>query len=228
MLLDRDPRSVRIERLMAERSRSFRWLAEKLGTSHVSVRKWILGEAKPRDDAVWRQMLDLLEESGIVSHVDNLLARGFALTAAVPSWLGARASLDPMDEEEFEQDDAPYEIPTAFLVGGDRKIDRHMVARVAGMSMSPRIVSGDRVIIFMDQVLFPDSIVLAESPDRQVFLKALRFDSKARRYELHSLAHDGQRFEDLDGWKIIGYAVAILGDQDGRNVEWRMGAHLRA
>lgn len=153
---------------------------------------------------------------------------GFALTAAIRSWRSALAAIDAIEDGYFEQADVPHEVPTAFLIGGSTKLDHHDVVSVSGTSMSPRINPGDRVLFFRDSTPRPNTIVMAESQDGRVFVKVLRFTS-AGRFELHSIAEHGATFANLSGWKILGYALAIIGDHDrSRNIEWDGGAPLKA
>lgn len=157
---------------------------------------------------------------------DRALVEGFVTTAAIRSWKGALAGFN--GEECYFEEDGTFEVPVAFLVGGISKIELHDVVRVSGMSMAPRIVSGDRVIVYRDETLIRNSIVLATSPDDKVYLKVLRRAND--RWELASLGK-GDHFTDLSGWRIHGYAVTIIRTDDeepGPNVEWRSGKPLRA
>jgi len=157
---------------------------------------------------------------------DRITVQAFTTTAAIRSWRGALAGFN--GEDCYFEEDGTYEVPVAFLVGGIAKIDLHDVVRVSGMSMAPRILSGDRVIVYRDQTLIRNAIVLATSPAGKVYLKVLRHRNE--RWELDSIGN-GDHFPDLGGWQVHGYAVTIIRSDDeepGPNVEWRSGKPLKA
>lgn len=157
---------------------------------------------------------------------DSRLVEGFSTTVAVRTWASALAALDSSTECHFEPTEAPYEIPTAFLVGGIRNMDRHDLVNVAGRSMEPVINPGDRVLFFQDISPRRNTIVMAQCPEGKVYIKVLR--DVAGRWQLSSIAKDGANFEDLSGWTIHGYAVAILGDETtGRNIQWPFGQPIK-
>jgi len=161
---------------------------------------------------------------------DDAVAAGMSVMVAVRSWRGALAGSDPNDEEPFVQEEYPAEMPSAFLIGGVRSLDRHELLRVVGFSMAPRIMPGERVLVYIDSVPRVGAIVMAESPTRSVYLKVLR--RKHERFWLESINPKGPQDIPLDGWKIHGYAIAIMGDpgstESGRNIEWAFGQPLRA
>lgn len=228
--LGRGEQSKWLKALRASRGMHQADLADRLGLSRSAVANYERGSAIPAD--VRQRILEIFEidERPATPEISPIPA-GFSLTAAIRSWRGAAAALDPNMEEEFIEEESPTEVPTAFLIGGAAKIDRHDLVRVSGMSMAPRVMSGERVLIYRDPQLIPNSIVLAESPDRRAsYLKVLRFNGAARRWELHSLADGGAAFCDLSGWTVHGYAICIFGDDEseGRNVEWRYGKPLKA
>lgn len=159
---------------------------------------------------------------------DPKLKEGFVVTVAVRTWSSAMAALDGEGECYFEAIDAPHEIPTAFLVGGYRNVERHDLVNVSGRSMAPLIEPGDRVLFFQDSSPRRNTVVMAEDPEGKVYIKVLR--DVGGKWQLTSVAKDGAHFEDLKGWKIHGYAVAILGDDDGegRNIRWPFGQPIKA
>ena len=95
--------------------------------------------------------------------------------------------------------------------------------------MAPRILSGDRVIIFQDRTPRVNTIFMAESPDNKCFLKVLRSDPLGKFY-LESINPLGVVVTELEGWKLCGYAVCVMGDtgSQSRNIEWNFGAPLKA
>lgn len=155
------------------------------------------------------------------------ITQGFSNKAAIRWWRGALAG--SMDEECTFEENGLLEVATYFLVGGYENADRHDVVTPSGLSMFPRINSGDRVIIFNDQTPRQNTIVLAESPDHKVYMKVLRL--REGRYVLESINPAYPTMHDLNGWTLHGYAVAIMkGDPDpGQpNIEYLEGAPLRA
>lgn len=144
----------------------------------------------------------------------------------IRSWRGAMAASQE-DESEFEsEEDRP--VP-AFVVGHDPRPGKHEFVRVSGRSMEPRVRRGDSVVIYLDTVLQPNTIVLATSPDGKVYLKILREGDNGR-WELHSHIKDGLTFTNLSDWRIHGYAVAVLiadAPTQGANIEYRDGSPLR-
>jgi transcriptional regulator with XRE-family HTH domain len=158
-------------------------------------------------------------------------ASAFAMTAAIPRWRSASAGHQGGDSS-FVQDGFK-EVQVAFLVGGLSKIDQHAVVDVSGNSMTPRVNSGESLIIYKDEILYRNSIVLARAPSElggDTFVKALRSVNNV--WQLHSVnKEDGQDFENLEDWQIHGYAICRFGDDtedEEFNVEWRNGRPLRA
>lgn len=157
---------------------------------------------------------------------DPKLIEGFAMTVAVRTWGTANAALIADEECTFVELDVPHEIPAGFLIGGARNLEKHDLLIVGGRSMSPRIEPGDRVLFFQDQTPRRNTIVFAQDPEGRVLIKALR--DVANKWQLHSIATDGAKIEDTTGWKICGYAIAILGDEPGgRNIEWPFGQPIK-
>lgn len=151
---------------------------------------------------------------------------GFAMRAAIRSWSSAMAGIDGEDGA-FEEEPEPYEVPTAFLIGGTAKIDLHDIVRITGTSMEPRIEPGERVIFYRDSAIIDNSIALVQSPDHQVYVKAIKREGK--RYRFDSLGK-GACFDDLTNWTILGHAICIMGrpGEGKRNIEWDDGRYLRA
>jgi hypothetical protein len=166
---------------------------------------------------------------GNVSRIDD--ASSFAMTAAISRWRSASAGHQGGDGSFMQ--DGYKEVQVAFLVGGPSKIDRHAVVDVSGNSMMPRVNSGESLIIYKDEILYRNSIVLAKAPPDlggETFVKALRWVDNM--WQLHSVNKaDGQDFLKLDDWEIYGYAICRFGDDtedEQFNVEWRNGRPLRA
>lgn len=156
------------------------------------------------------------------------LAVGFGVTVAIRSWRGAMAAASPDDECPFDREPDPYEVPSAFLVGGPERAELHDVVKVSGSSLEDRVMSGERILFYRDATIYRDSIVFAASPDGRLFMKVIR--KAGGTYHLASLKDGAATFTDLDGWTIYGYAVAIIGDPEAgtRNIEWANGRPLKA
>lgn len=224
-------------------------LAEMIGLGLDVVRNWELGRtALPKAAAMkiaevynidWRWLYDTedtppVRENGSrpnaiidTSEEAARIIAGFTQTVAVRSYIGVLAGLDN-EEAYFQEEELPYEIPIAFLIGGHANIDKHAILRAASNSLKPRVRSGSRVLLYDDGILYRNTIVGAEDPDRKVWLKVLREGKDS--WELHSLSSTGATFSDLSGWKIKGHAIAIFHEPDepGPNIEWIRGTALRA
>lgn len=158
---------------------------------------------------------------------DPNLIQGFAVTAAVRCWASATAGISFEEEAHFTPVESPHEIPTAFLVGGTRNIDRHDLVSVSGQSMTPIIEPGDQVLFFQDSTPRRNTVVMAECPEGRVYIKALRYNQG--RWTLESLNASGIRVDNLTGWKVHGYAVAIMRDPEGAlpNIVWPFGQPIK-
>lgn len=155
------------------------------------------------------------------------IAQGFSNKVAIRWWRGALAG--SMDEECTFEENGMLEVATYFLVGGYESADKHEIVTPSGLSMFPRINSGDKVIVFKDTTPRQNTIVLAESPDYKVYMKVLRLHEG--RYVLESINPAFPAMHDLSGWKLHGYAIAILKadpDPGMPNIEYLEGAPLRA
>lgn len=159
--------------------------------------------------------------------IDERMLEGFATSVAIRTWESASAAMSEEDDCQFEQAAVPDEVLLAFVVGGIRAIDRHDLVKVRGFSMAPEILPGDKVLFFNDGVLKRNTIVMVQSPEHAVMIKALRVQGD--KFILESLSKDGATFTDLTDWQIFGHAVAIFGDDDGtgRNVRWPYGQPIR-
>lgn len=153
---------------------------------------------------------------------------GYIVTVAIAAYKGVMAGHSLDQESYYELEDLPLEVPAAFLIGGIEKIDAHEVIRISGNSMASRVNSGDRVVIFKDDTPRQNTIVFVESPDHRLYLKCLRVGEA--KFILESYSDHGLTVDDMTGWKIHGYAIAILGDPDSgiRNIEWNDGRPLKA
>jgi len=221
-------------------------LAERIGAKRNVVQNWesertVLPKAQAMLIAEvynidWRWFYDrsdtLPRQDKSNAEVDtseeaSRLIMGFAQTVAVRSYIGVLAGLDN-EEAYFQEEENPYEIPSAFLIGGPDNLEKHAILRAASNSLRPRVRSGSRVLLYDDGILYRNSFVGAEDPDDKVWLKVLREGKEG--WELHSLNPAGATFRNLTGWKIKGHAIAIFHEPDepGANIEWIHGSPLRA
>jgi len=216
-------------------------LAEKLGVSPQVLSSWETSRHNPKRDMLAKlsEVLKVSEgwlrtgtgegpQPEITTVDDSKLLEGFTTTVALPRWIGVLAAGSFDDEATLERS-GHEEVPGAFLVGGIRNINMHEVVRVAGNSMSPRIESGEGVVIYLDPTPRRNTIVLAQDPEGKTVLKVLRQNSDGTMF-LNSINPNGASFENLTGWVYFGHAVTILGDDDreGANIEWRGGSPLKA
>lgn len=229
---------------------SQRYLADKSGIPRGRIAQWETGATQqPRREDIERialllgiplewfydgkpgppPMAKTAQDAGeeVVRTHDPELVKGFATTVAVRAWASAIAAIDLEEESYFEPIDVPHEIPAAFLVGGVRNLYKHDLVKVSGRSMSPAIEPGDRVLFFQDKTPKKNTIVMAQSPDHKVFIKALRYVDDT--WQLHSLHKSGATITSLKGWEIHGYGVAIFKDVDGinPNIVWPFGQPLK-
>lgn len=176
-----------------------------------------------------RTVSEATSEANVIElkdHQSRRIATGFAITIAVRSWRGVLAAGDDY-EDCYLEEDGMSEIPTAFLVGGMQNAELHGVVRVAGNSMSPRIESGERVIVYLDPTPIPNAIMMVQSPDGKVMLKVVR-NNGGMAWSFESIHRDGLKNDAPKGWSFKGVAVAVMGHPDsGRNIEWT-GRPLRA
>lgn len=222
-------------------------LAERLSPVTVAmVRNWETDRTEmPRPQAMrvaeiydmdWRWFYDgketLPKQNEANAVVDNsesarALIEGFSNTVAVRSFIGVLAGLDN-EETYFQEEEIPYEIPRAFLVGGTANLDKHAILRASGPSLKPRVRSGSRVLTYDDGILYRNTVVAAQDPAGRWWIKVLREGSDS--WELHSLNSQGATFTDLNGWRVAGHAVAIFHEPDepGPNIEWIQGRPLKA
>lgn len=153
---------------------------------------------------------------------------GFAQTMAVRQYRGVLAAGSP-DEESYFEEVEPYEIPTSFIVSM-KNVDRHNVFQINGSSLEDRAYSGDRIVAYDDGIHYDNSLVLATDPDAEkIYAKGLV--SVRGRFQLHSIKAGHAAFLNLDGWRVHGHAIAIIGNPDvgqRRNIEWLYGRPLPA
>jgi hypothetical protein len=237
-------RKEKIERRLKQLGQNPNWLARQIGKPKQSVYQWIDG-AKPRDpDATWRAVANAL---GIADHrvlMDDTLdlpaqpdevrtVRSEDLPDRVKAFLRGDRAVLPVwhtvlaggtDECAFvDPDSVQWEEVPALFVGQD--VDRYVLCVASGTSMSPRIRQGDKVVIRLDPAPPRNTLVIAESPDRRRYVKALR---ENQHLELHSLNDKFKPIEDTTDWTLIGSVVCVMSLYEGTaNIEWDYGKPLR-
>jgi len=225
----------RVEQIEERRRRlrvSYRRLAKLVGMSDTGLAYILQGEAKKPIESTLlekiEQCLSDFEDSHSISiESDPSVVRDLASSYAVRAFRGVLAA-GSLDDEPFYEEEEPYEVQSAFFVGGPANADRHVVVRVSGPSLEPRVQSGERILFYLDPTPIPRAITFVESPDGRKMVKVVRTDGA--KTMLASINSAGASITDTKGWIVLGYAVMILGHEDaeGRNFEWRYGKPLRA
>jgi hypothetical protein len=236
-------RKEKIERRLKQLGQNPNWLARKIGRPKQSVYQWIDG-ANPRDgEGIWKAIADALGVDDYRCLIDEALdlpgpdevrtvdteqiqdrIKGFLRgdRALLPLWQTVLAG----SEEEcafVDPDSVQWEEIPALFVGND--VDRSVLCVASGTSMSPRIRQGDKIVVRLDPAPPRNSLVIAESPERRRFVKALR---ERDHLELHSVNAKYKPIEDTTGWMLIGSVTAIIGTYEGApNIEWDFGKPLR-
>ncbi|HVT12855.1 MAG TPA: S24 family peptidase [Fimbriimonadaceae bacterium] len=238
-------RKEKIERRLRQIGQNPNWLARKIDRPKQSVYQWIEG-ANPRDgDVVWPAIaralglpdhrvliddtLDLPSSQDEVRHVavdevgDGI--RGFLRgdRAVLPVWQTVQAGAE--SECAFVDSDwSQWEEVPALFVGHD--VERYILCVASGTSMSPRIRQGDKIVVRLDPAPPRNTLVIAESPDRRRFVKALR---ERDHLELHSLNAKYEPISNTTDWTLIGSVVGVISSYEGAaNIEWDFGKPLRA
>jgi hypothetical protein len=241
-------RKSKIESRLRQLNQNPNWLARKIDRPKQSVYQWIEG-ANPRDpETVWPAIasalglpdyrvliddaLDLPDARAIQDEVLTVplleLSEGFRAflrgdKAVLPLWQTVLAGSDGecafVDPDSIQWEEIP-----ALFVGHD--VERYVLCVASGTSMSPRIRQGDKIVVRLDAAPPRNTIVIAESPDRRRFVKALR---EKERLELHSLNPKYLPITDTTDWSLVGGVTAIIGTYEGSpNIEWDFGKPLRA
>lgn len=237
-------RKEKIERRLRQIGQNPNWLAKKIDRPKQSVYQWI-GGANPRDaDSVWPAIAQALglpdhrvllddtldlpsghdEVRGAASEEMSDRIRGFLRgdRAVLPVWQTVQAGVE--EECSFMDSDwSQWEEIPALFVGSD--VERYILCVASGTSMSPRIRQGDKIVVRLDPAPPRNTLVVAESPDRRRFVKALR---ERDHLELHSLNAKYKPISDTTDWTLIGSVVAVISSYEGTaNIEWDFGKPLR-
>jgi len=205
-------------------------LGRKVGLTDKSVGAILEGTTHSPKERDVDALISVLNEmiAGDIEEVrDARLVLDLASSYAVRAFRGVLAA-GSLDDEPFYEEEEPYEVQSAFFVGGPANADRHVVVRVSGPSLEPRVQSGERILFYLDPTPIPRAITFVESPDGRKMVKVIRTDGA--KTMLASINSAGASITDTKGWSVLGYAVMILGHEDaeGRNFEWRYGKPLRA
>lgn len=237
-------RREKVERLLDRREKSQAWLAKQIGKPKQSLGQWLDG-SRPRDEGVWvdiAKVLDvepevLLDDSkDIATSVDQvvtqepkdldrtelMLVQGENIF--LPVWRGVVAG--EQDECIFQEPDTVEwgEIPKFFLAGSQAP---HVICIPSGPSMAPRIRQGYRALVKFDPAPPRNTLVVAENPARQRFIKVLR---EKDHQELHSLNRLFPPITETRDYVFIGSVTLIIAPyEDGEpNIEWNFGRPLKA
>ena len=157
-----DPRAKLVESALTRLGLSNRWIASRLDVSHVTIGKWLSGEARPRDMSVWQRMLDVLrqyESEGMSSGTLELKRAGIRTIPVYPGISAGGLNSVFADVEMLEVKD--------WGNGRDR-----WARIVDGYSMSPLLEPGD-IVIFEEREPEPWHVVHAFD-DGEDCVKVLR------------------------------------------------------
>lgn len=239
-------RRDKVERRLGQIGQTPAWLARQIGKPKQSMYQWLEG-SNPREPVVWHDMatalglpveiitddaLDLPDPAADRIQFQRPESAGPQIesfvrgdVAILPVWRGTMAG-SPTEECIFIQPDSPeYEEVPALLIKGDAS--KHVLCIAAGTSMSPRIRQGERAIMRFNPSPSPNTIVVAEDPERRRFMKTLR---ELQTLELHSINGKFPPIKDVRNWTLLGSIVAIIHDYEvgAGNIEWDFGKPLRA
>ena len=156
------------------------------------------------------------EQKAFVIHRDVVL----------PVWRGTVAGFN--DECQFADDayEPGQEVPAFFL--SNKSPDQFILCLPKGVSMAPRIVQGDLVIVKMESNPSPGTIVIAKREDGINFIKVFRLVKGVP--ELHSINETFPVISPIGQWVCRGVAVGIYKPWllDEPNIEFNNGNPLRA
>lgn len=168
------------------------------------------------------------EPSNVTRVNDDKLKEGFVVMVAIRTWECAAAADGDDDDVEFVLAETPQEIPIAFITGGYSQIDNYELLKVAGRSLMDVVSPGEFILIRKDQTPYRNTIGMTTAPSGKVLVKAVRMNKEGF-VEYHSLRDGYPAFLDTSQWRHHGYAVAIIGDDDGdgRNIRWNFGRAIK-
>jgi SOS-response transcriptional repressor LexA len=145
-----DPRARLIESALVRHGLSYRWLADRLEVTHNTISSWLAGNSKPRNQHVWRQMLELISEyerglrTGPEVNVKRVGVREIPIYGGISAGMlnNTVSDVEMMPVMDWASDRERW----------GRKIDGH--------SMSPLLEPGD-IVIFEDRPFEPGHVVHA-------------------------------------------------------------------
>ena len=143
----------------------------------------------------------------------------------LPTWRGVIAA--DGDCELTEADPPELSAVPSILAGNDPL--NHILCIASGASLFPRVHNGGRIIVRLDRNPPNNSIVIAKSPAGTNLVKVLRQNEKGL-LELDSLNPDFGQIANLEGWELLGYAIAILHSYEPgqANIEWDSSRPLKS
>lgn len=191
-------------------------------TKNIEVpRAWFF-DGKRGDAPISSPGVIFLKDQESATHASGSLAN--MEEVSLPLWRGVMAGDD--GECMFDEESPEYISIPAFITGG--KSDGFVVGVASGFSMYPRVAPGEHIVIKIDPNPPLNAIVVARSEGKGNFIKAFR--KVADRGTLESLNPEFKTIEDLTGWTLRGYAIAVLKKYEGGspNIEWDFGRPLRA
>ena len=197
-----DPRATIIQSMLDRNRLSFRWLADRISSNHMSVARWVKGEVKPHNDKVYQSMINVLAEyEKDIANAGEVPVRKVGMRT-IPLYTSISAG-SPMT---FTGDIEPLDVP-------DLKTGNEQWARVVnGMSMFPLLEPGD-IVVFEDRPAEPNHVVHAFDAGEDTIKVFRKSGSKV---ELVPVNPD---FETIDARKFNVKGVAVMRIRKGPHGE---------
>jgi hypothetical protein len=194
MAIQADPRIPLIQGLITRNSLSYRWLARAMNRDNVSVTNWLELKSRPRNGAVFNQMLDILQtyEQNAKSGSTKINISRLGLRQ-IPVYPGLSAGT----MNSTFSDVATLEIK-------DWGTDRERWARVVdGYSMLPLLEPGD-IVVFENRPWAPGHIVHAYDDGNDTVKVAVKSGST---FKLRPI---NPEYDDIPGANMNIRGVAVM------------------
>ena len=190
-----DPRGPVISKAIEDLHLSLRWLAERVGSNHVTVGSVLSGKTqKPQDPKIWEKMEAAIDEYRSSKMPIKIEPRTLV---KIPVMNGIRAG-HPWDTSATDVDWEWYPNQGPDFQAWGRYVD--------GESMSPILIPGDAAIFENRQWEIGD--VVHACKDGKDVVKAIR--RHGEELMLESFNGEDQQPFSAAGWKVEGVCVARI------------------